>query len=137
MNKTICFCILLLVSLAFSCSKKDAVDVSAPVKEITVNSGMDYYVEQTQGKWVWQVYLEFDQNVTNASGNATVEFVSYKRKKENKKQTIKLDWIIPSTTNSKNFVFNTNWTTYDFDDVDSINLKSFNCTSGNYHFKIK
>ena len=98
---------------------------------------MDYYVEQTQGKWIWQTYFEFDQIVTNASGNATIEFITYKHKKKDKKQTVKLDWNIPATIKTKNFVFNTNWTTYDFEDVDSISLKSFNCTSGNYHFKIK
>lgn len=137
MNRTICYCLLLLVSLTFSCSKKDTADLNTTVKEVTVNSGMDYYVEQTQGKWIWQVYLEFDQIVTNASGNATIEFISSKRKKQNKKQTIKVDWNIPSTTRSQNFVFNTDWTTYDFDNVDSIYLKSINCTSGRYHFKIK
>ena len=137
MNRTICYCLLLLISITFSCTKKDVVDVNTPVKEVTVNSGMDYYVEQSQGKWIWQVYLEFDQIVTNASGTATIEFIPYKHKKHDKRQTIKVDWNIPSTTKSKNVVFNTNWTTYDFDDVDSINLKSINCISGNYHFKIK
>ena len=138
MYRTICYCLLFLVSVNFSCTKKDVVDLNAPVKEISVNTGMDYYVEQTQGKWIWQAYLEFDQIVTNASGNATIEFITYKHnKKQDKKQTLKVDWNIPSTTKSKNFVFNTNWTTYDFDNVDSINLKSINCTSGNYHFKIK
>ena len=111
--------------------------MSAPTKEVTVSSGMDYYVEQTQGKWIWQVYLEFDQIVSNASGNATIEFVTYKHKKHDKRQTLNVDWSIPSDTKSKNFVLNTNWTTYDFDDVDSVKLKSINCTSGGYHFKIK
>ena len=137
MNRTICYCLLLLVSLNLSCSKKDAIVVAASSKEVTVNPGMDYYVEQSQGKWIWQAFLEFDQIVTNASGNATIEFVTYKKQKHDKKQTLKVDWNIPANTKSKNFVLNTNWTTYDFDNVDSITLKSINCTKGGYHFKIK
>lgn len=120
-----------------SCTKKNSIDINTAEKEVTVHPGMDYYVEQSQGKWIWQVYLEFDQNLSNVSGDATIEFVTYRRQKHDKKKLIKVNWSIPSTTKTNNFVYNTEWTTYDFDNVDSISLKSINCNSSNYHFKIK
>ena|SRR5438309_1762299 len=137
MSRTICFIMLFLVLFSISCTKQEFIDINTTPKEITVHPGMDYYVEQTQGKWIWQIYLDFDQSVTNASGNATIEFVTYKRQKHDRKQLVKIDWSIPSSTKTTNYVYNTAWTTYDFDDVDSIILKSINCTNGNYHFKIK
>jgi len=67
---------LFLVLFSISCTKQEFIDVNNTLKEVTVHPVMVYYVELTQGKWSWQIYLDFDQSVTNVSGEAKIHFAT-------------------------------------------------------------
>src|SRR5947199_3215340 len=86
----------------FSCSKKASVvadSVNQTNKIVTVQSGLDYILDQNHGKSIWQVYLQFDKPVTQTSGTATVEFATFNTGKYKKKEAMLFNWSIPSSTN--------------------------------------
>ena len=124
----------------FSCSKKASVvaeSVNPSNKTVTVQPGLDYFLDQNHGKSLWQVFLEFDKPITETSGTATVEFATFTSGKYRKKETIQINWSIPSSTNATNYIYTSTWTTKDFDKTDSVILKDIHCNNSNYTFKIK
>jgi hypothetical protein len=140
MKPTLILGISMFSGLLFSCSKKASVvaeTINQSNKIVTVQPGLDYLLDQNHGKSIWQVFLEFDKPVTEASGTATVEFATFNSGKYRKKESMLINWSFPSSTNSTNYILTTSWSTKDFDKADSIILKDIHCTNSNYTFKIK
>jgi hypothetical protein len=140
MKQALILGISIFSGLLFSCSKKGSVEASSvnqTNKIVTVQPGLDYFLDQNHGKSIWQVFLQFDQPVTQSSGTATVEFATFHSGKWRKKEAMLINWSIPSSTNTTNFIYTTSWTTKDFDKTDSVILKDIHCNNSNYTFKIK
>ncbi|HEV7620608.1 MAG TPA: hypothetical protein VGO09_02680 [Flavisolibacter sp.] len=132
--------IFMFSGLLFSCSKKASVvaeSINPSNKIVTVQPGLDYYLDQNHGKSIWQVFLQFDQPITQTSGTATIEFATFNSGKYKKKEVILINWSIPSSTNATNYIFTSSWTTKDFDKADSVILKDIHSNNSNYTFKIK
>src|SRR4051812_971214 len=98
--------ITIFSGLLFSCSKKASVvaeSINPSNKIILVQPGLDYFLDQNHGKSIWQVFLQFNQPVTQASGTATVEFATFNSGKYRKKEAILINWSIPSSSNTTNY----------------------------------
>ncbi|HEY0580070.1 MAG TPA: hypothetical protein VGC75_05130 [Candidatus Nitrosocosmicus sp.] len=140
MKPTLILGITIFSGLLFSCSKKASIvteSINQSNKIVAVQPGLDYFLDQNHGKSIWQVFLQFDQPITQTSGTATVEFATFNSGKYRKKEAILFYWSIPSSTNATNYIFTSSWTTKDFDKADSVILKDIHCNNSNYTFKIK